>query len=177
MALLYRKIVRDAMVGFLDAGFNPTLEQLAPLYGITPFTIDFTDTSRNFVQAHIEAGDIEQSPLYEFPAACLYTGEASDTGEPRGIPFTGPVIGHLDFFVRDRDGADLSRFRFTREDFFDAIEDAAISVLNNPANRWPAGVIFARQTRMPRERMISLADGYATRIPIATAFRVNRTSL
>lgn len=173
MALQYRKVVRDAILQFLTAGFNDAMIANAVIYGITPFRIDFSTSSRNFAIAHIAPENIEKSQLLEYPAGCLYTEAAQDTGIPRGLPFAGSVSACLDFFIRDRNGVEP----FDSESFFDAIEDAVLTTLNNPALQWPVGVIFARQSVMHREYLIPLGDGFGTRIPIHLQFEVKRTTL
>jgi len=170
VALLYRKIVRDAIVAVLSAagtGFNDRLTASAETYGITPFPLDFSSASVNFAVSHIEPADIEVCQLQAFPAACLYTTDAIDEGDPYSLSFAGKLFANVDFYVRDREGVEAST-----EDFFDAIEDAALSALNNPANPWPAGVLFQRKSEMQREYLIPLGDGYATRIPIRTLFEI-----
>ena len=148
MALQYRKLVRDAIVSFLTANFNTTLAAVAPTYGITPFELDFSVTSQDFAVSRIEPGKIvENCQLLNFPAACLYTTDAVDEGEPYGLSFAGKLFAHLDFYVNDGAGAEGQN----TEDLFDAIEDAALMVLGNPANAWPPGVLFQRKSEMQRQ--------------------------
>lgn len=168
----YRKIVRDAVRGFMaDAvtGFNPTLAALSSTYGITPFAITWTSPSRNFTQSFIE--DVELSPILDFPGAALYTSDARDTGEPRALSFTGDVTACLDFWIRYRTGAEA----FDSESVLDAVEDAAMKVLNTQANAWPVGVLFARDTAILRGPLMPLADGWQHRISIASRFGVRIT--
>jgi hypothetical protein len=171
MALLYRKLVRDAILSLLSdpsTGFNPTLAALAGAYGISPFQIDFTGASGNFAISHIDKSNIEHSQLLEFPGGCLYTTDAVDKGDPHGFYFAGAVMAHVVFFVRERQGVE----GFNTEDPFDAIEDAVLSVVNRPGNQWPAGVAFQRQAEMSREYLFPLGDGYGTSIPIGLLFGV-----
>lgn len=168
MALQYRKVVRDAVLGFLAANFNNALSGMGGIYGITPFELDFSDSSTNFAVSHIDPAKIERCQLTDFPAACLYTSEVQANGDVHAIQFSGKLMAHLDLYVRDREGAE----GFNTEDLFDAIEDAAVSVLNNRSNHWPAGVIYSRMLNMNRETLIPLGDGFATRIPITMAFEV-----
>jgi hypothetical protein len=169
MALLYRKKVRDAVLGFLTSSFNSTLASVAPTYGIPAFSLDFSpESSVDFAVSHIEPSNIETCRLTSFPAGCLYTSDVVDEGEPHSLSFAGKLFAHIDFYVRDREGAE----GFNTEDLFDAIEDAALTVLGNPANVWPPGVLFQRKSEMSREYLIPLGDGFATRIPIKTLFEV-----
>jgi hypothetical protein len=168
VALQYRKLVRDSILSLLTASFNSTLSALAGTYGITPFALDFSTSSIDFAVSHIEPSSIENCQFQTFPAGCLYTSDAVDEGEPHALSFAGKLFAHVDFYVRDREGAE----GFNTEDLFDAIEDAALTVLKNPANAWPAGVLFQRQSEMSREYLIPLGDGFATRIPIKTLFQI-----
>jgi hypothetical protein len=170
--LVYRKIVRDAILAFLVQKFNAGITALAEVYQIEPFSLDFSPESENFAVSHIDPSNIETCQIQWGTGmnvgGCLYTTEGLDTGIPRGFSFAGRVMANLDFYVRDRDGAE----GFNTEDFFDAIEDAALGVLNNPANQWPAGVNCSRQSELGREFNIPLGDGFATRIPIKSLFEV-----
>lgn len=171
MALLYRKLVRDALLTLLSdpsVGFNPTFAGLASQYSVAPITIDFTASSQTFAVSHIEKGNIEHSRLLQYPAACLYTSDVVDRGDPHGFMFAGQVMAHVDFFVRERQGIE----GFDTESQFDAIEDAVLSVVNRPTNQWPGGVAFQRQAQMSREYLIPLADGFGTIIPIGLLFGV-----
>lgn len=178
MALQYRKVVRDAILGLLRTNFNSVMNSLADVYKIVPQAFDFTHESTNFAVTHIDQSNIETCQIQWGSGVqvggCLYTTDAIDTGIPRGLPFAGSVLANVDLFVRDRtDGAE----GFNTEDYFDAYEDGVLSVMNDPANQWPAGVILSRQSRMQREHLIPLGDGFATCIPIQMAFEVKRTSL
>lgn len=168
MALQYRKKVRDAILALLDAQFNPTLNSIASVYGTVPFILNFQSDSTNFAVAHIDSKNVELSQLQIFPAACLYTTEAINTGGPKEYGFAGKVMAHLDFYVRDRGGAEA----FNSEDLFDAIEDTAVTILQCNTNQWPSGVIYSRELEMGRETLIALGDGFATYIPIKALFEV-----
>lgn len=175
MALLYRKTVRDAIVAVLSdaaTGFNARLNASAIAYGIVPFTIDFTGAAQNFALCKIEPKDIELCELLSFPAACLYTEEAADTGIPRGITFSGEVIACLDFYLRQHTGVES----FDSESMLDAIEDAAMSAINNPAVHWPISsaisAIFARKNSANRDHLVQLGDGFGQRIGMRILFEV-----
>lgn len=168
MALLYRKKVRDAVLGLLSANFNTVMEATATVYGVDPVVIDFTPGSPTFAVSHIDPSNVEKCQFLQYPAACLYTSDVVDMGSPKQWEFSGKVMAHIDFYVRDREGVEGSN----TEDLFDAIEDAVLQVLNSPANAWPAGVVFARNTQASRQTLIPLADGYATQIPIGSLFEV-----
>jgi hypothetical protein len=176
LSLTYRKTVRDAIraaMAHASTGFNVRLNALATAYGITPFTIDWTSAeSRTFAQSLIDPQNIEICQLLDFPAACLYTEQANDTGFPRGVKFSGSMVASLDFWQRQRDGIES----LDTESMSDAIEDAAMSVLNDPTVPWPINssisVIFARQCAIQRDHLVPLADGFGQRVSIKIPFEV-----
>jgi hypothetical protein len=177
MPLLYRKSLRDAVTAILadqSNGFNARLDAAAITYGIVPFAIDFSGASRNFAQTYIDPVAIEMSNLLDINpcGGTIYTEEAQDTGEPRGAgSFCGAVLLCLDWYVRDREGIESDN----TEDFLDAIEAAALGAINWPGNVFSTdqtSITLARRSKMPRERLIPLADGFATRIPMQMQFNV-----
>lgn len=173
MALWYRKRIRDAAVALLAASFNTKLQALAIDYGIVPFEIDWTsDDSRSFAQCFIEPDQVEASQILDFPGVTIYTTEAEDTGEPRGVPFYGAVILAIDFYVRLRLGVERNT-----EDLMDAVEDAVMSILNDPAVTWPPGVLFGRKTKAARNSVQPLSDGFQQLIRIESQFGSMATSL
>ena len=168
MALQYRKRVRDAAIGFLadpGTGFNPKFYALADIYGVAAFEIDFSPDSRNFAQCFVDPDNVEKSQLLDFPGVTVYTTEAEDIGEPRGLAFFGNVILAVDFYVRLREGAERNT-----EDLMDAVEDAVLSALNDPSNDWPPGVLFSRITKVDRQSVQPLADGFHQLIRIESKF-------
>lgn len=156
----------------LSSGFNSTLASLAASYGVTPFTLDFTSSSINFAVTHINEANIETCQIQWSSGVrvggCLYTTEAINSGGPKQWNFAGKVMANLDFYVRDREGTE----GFNTEDYFDCIEDAVVTILQNESNAWPGGVIYTRDLEMGRESLIPLSDGFATRIPIKALFEI-----
>jgi len=173
MSLTYRKAVRDAIASVMAnplTGFNFRLNAIAADYGVTPFEIEWGGSADNFAMAYIDPQDIETCSLLNFPAACLYTSDAEDTGLPRAVAFSGGLIACLDFWQRKREGAE----GFDTESMTDAIEDAAMSAIN--AATWPidqnVSVIFSRRTSIQRDHLVPLADGFGQRIHIRMQFEV-----
>jgi hypothetical protein len=168
VALLYRKQIRDAALRFLSNGtngFNAIFQAVSGTFNVPFFEIDWSPQSDNFALCFVEPDHIESSNILEFPGALMYTTEAEDTGEPRGVPFFGAVILAIDFYVRLREGAEQST-----EDLMDAVEASVMAVLNNPANQWPPGVLFTRKTKIARMPIQPLADGFQQLIRIEAQF-------
>jgi hypothetical protein len=170
--LLYRKTVRDAVLAFLAAGFNARINAFASIYGIAPFTLDFTTASVNFAVASIDPANIENCQIDWSGdvnvGGCLYTGDLVNDGGPKEWNVASKLFVHLDLYVRQRTGIE----GFNTEDEFDCIEDAAVSTIQNLDNRWPGGVIYSRDFAGTRERSIPLGDGFAARIPLKFLFEV-----
>jgi hypothetical protein len=157
MARLYRKTVRDAIISVLAdpaTGFNTRLNASAVEYGITSFAIDWSGAAGNFALSYIDPANIEICELLNFPAACLYTDEAADTGLPRGITFSGQVIACLEFYQRLRKGIES----FDTESLTDAIEDATMSALNDPVVAWPISQVHFGDLRAAEQRAARAPD-------------------
>jgi hypothetical protein len=172
MALLYRKTARDFVLSLLAANFNPTLNDIAETYGITPFTLDFSTDSIDFAVSHIEPRDIETCQIQWSQGVsvggCLYTTDVVNKGDPKQWSIAAQMFVNLDFYVLERSGVE----GFNTEDYFDAIEEAAVVVIQNLANQWPAGVVYSRRFEAARQNLIPLGDGFASRIPIKFLFEV-----
>jgi hypothetical protein len=171
--LHYRKAVRDAVVAALDAGFNDNHKAVAAEYGVDPVSFDFSTGSRNFCQVAIDPGEIELSPLFDIdnqPVMALWTEPAVDDGRVRGMRFSGGVIFHICGIISPRDGAETNN----TEDIMDAFEDAALKTLN--AYAWPAtadaSLIFARETRIDRSKLMALDNGYRQWFDLSGKFQV-----
>lgn len=173
MALLYRKKVRDAIVALLNTSFNDKVNAFGASYGVSPFQLDFSNGSSNFRQEYVGPSQVEQANFSTFPAGAIYGGKAQDQGTSRGLPFDGTIQVCIDFYVRDRSGVPATSV----DDYLDATEDAALSIINNPANQWPVGVILTRRTSLDREHAVQLGDGYGARIAMTFEFLVKVTSL
>jgi hypothetical protein len=158
MGLQYRKLVRNAVVAALSAGFQTTHAALANDYGVDPLTFDFTNGSSNFVQANIDPSEIELTPLLDLNPAgiALYTDKAVDTGRTRGISFDGGVLFTVCGIYMPRVGSETS----DTESVMDAFEDAVLTTFN--AYAWPVdqGLNYTRETSIERSKLMPLADGF-----------------
>ncbi|MCU1326882.1 MAG: hypothetical protein JWN34_2252 [Bryobacterales bacterium] len=173
MALLHRKVVRDAILACLDAGFNGAIAELAGTYNVPAFSLDFSDESQNVLTGTIEDQDVELSGLVDFPALTVDTNEVQD-GSPRvvrGLQFSGSLIAQVDLLERRRDGRE-GRFAAAR---LEMAEDAVFSLFG--AYTWPvsstASIAYSRQASAQKGRLIELADGYAQRLSIQARFEVS----
>lgn len=171
--LLYRKTVRDFVLGLLAANFNALLASFAAPYGVSGLTpLDFSPDSTNFAVSHIDPANIEACQIQWAEemnlGGCLYTEDLVNDGGPKQWNIASKLFVHLDLYVRQRTGVE----GFNTEDEFDCIEDAAVSAVQNLANQWPSGVIYSRDFAATREASIPLGDGFATRIPMKFLFEI-----
>lgn len=173
MALLHRKVVRDAIIACLAEGFNDSISTLSGLYGVPAFALDFSEESQNVWIGHVNPEEVELSALVEFPGATIYTDDVKD-GNPRmvrGLQFSGALIGCVDIYVRPREG----RERFDAESVLDMAEDAVLGLF--AAYTWPvsstATVVYSRQAACQKGRLIPLADGFGQSISIQAQFEVS----
>jgi hypothetical protein len=156
MALLCRKLVRDAVTQVLTSGFNAAHLAASGEYGVTPITLDFSNASQNFVQVHIDPAEIELSPILtpEPAGMALWTEPAVDTGRTHAMTFDGAVIFHLCGIITLREGAETS----DTESILDCYEDAVLSVLN--AATYAPPLRYSRETRIDRGKLMPLSDGF-----------------
>jgi hypothetical protein len=157
MALLYRKLVRDAVVAALSASFNGNHAAAAALYGVTPIALDFSSASQNFVQVYIDPAELELSPILtpEPAGMALWTEPAVDTGRMNVAVFDGGVIFRLCGIITIREGAETS----DTESILDCFEDAALSTLNGFVG-WAPPLRYSRETRIERGKLMPLSDGF-----------------
>lgn len=157
MALLYRKLVRDAVVAVLSANFNSAHAAAATLYGVTPIALDFSSASQNFVQVYIDPTELELSPILtpEPAGMALWTEPAVDTGRVRASTFDGGVIFRLCGIITLREGAETS----DTESILDCFEDAVLTTLNS-YTAWAPPLRYSRETRIERGKLMPLADGF-----------------
>jgi hypothetical protein len=176
MALLHRKVVRDAIRACLDGGFNASLNALSAAYGVPPFAIDFSDASTNFLMGRVRPEDLDLSRLTEERGLTIYTEDLQGNlldRRPHNVRFAGAMVGGIDFFIRTYDGMEP----FDSEGPLEMVEDAVLELLN--AYRWPisaaASVSYQRGELCSRDRDIPLADGYAQKLTIQAQFLVSVT--
>lgn len=139
------RAVREAMGRRLaDAatGFNAKLAAVASTYGIQPFTIDWSATSKNFFRGFIDPNDVDDSTPSRYPLVMLYSITSSNDHDSMPRVFSGKVTLGLDFHVTWKQGNALKNF----EDLGDAIEDAVYAVFSD--GNWPQlwGAQYACQT-------------------------------
>lgn len=125
------KKVRDAVRSRLSDstnGFNAKLSAVASQYGLTPFTVDWTTSSKQLFEARAHPSDLEKSTPSKYPLVTLYVLRARNTRENKPQLFSGFIDVVLDFHVTAR-GVVASALK-TLQDTADAIEDAVFASLD-----------------------------------------------
>jgi len=175
------KAIRDAMRTCLaDAtnGFNVQLAALEDSYGITAFAINWTSSSRNFVQAYLDPEALDVSKVCEFPAVVLYTAEAVNERRVKYQKFSGQVLAHVDFYLRYRllkdpqiAGNATPPGTDDFESIADAVVDAAVETFwDQKATLRAAGALWAGEYRIDRDPVQQFGDGQGQRIAITLGF-------
>lgn len=167
-----RKAVRDAIADVLSDpgnGFNPTFATLAPAYGVDPFTINWAPGSRNLFYGYLPPGQVNISSIADYPAFCIYTLSAENRHETKPRTFSGPVVAHVDAYLRFRTGAE----QYDTESVCEAVEDAVITCLERDTAAWPPSVSFTGQYTSFWLPIDMLEDGWERVIPMELLFEVN----
>jgi hypothetical protein len=121
------KVVRDAVRDRMAERFGAALTDVATLYGVTPFSIDWSPaTSRNFFQGNLHPDDLERTSLSAYPLVFLYTERSANRNDVKYSTFAGEVTIALDFHLSWRRAGALRDF----ESLVDAVEDATFETLN-----------------------------------------------
>lgn len=166
------KIVTDAIVACLAQGLTDQLAANAELYGTVPFQIDFSAGSPSFATCYVDPENIEESPLTEFPAACVYVEDWAESGDTYALGFSGHLIACADFYIRYRDGIEAN----DTESQLNAISDAVRTLYR--ANIWPivqnvSTVAYSRRAKGTRRHFLPLGDGWGAHISIQAQFGVS----
>ena len=167
-----RKTLRDSLISVLgnpSNGFNPTLAAIAADYGITPFAIDWTTGSKNLFCGFLPAGQIEISEIAEYPAFVVYTSNAENRHTNKPKTFSGPVVAHVDVYVKFTTGAE----QHDTESVCEAIEDAIITCIERDSAAWPPSVGYTGQYTGFWTPITLLSNGWERIIPIEMLFEVN----
>jgi len=171
-ALLYRKVVEDAIVACLSAGFNSAVAEFSGIYNVPAFDLDFSEDSKSVVFGKLDVADIDLTSLIDFPGAFIYT-DTAENGTPRlihGVRFSGEVNAGVTVVLRSHGGREDIMLHRTL-----AMADDAIAGLF-AAYTWPvdsaASVTYSRRFRSEIQRSIPLADGYCQSVNIEAFFLV-----
>ncbi len=180
----YRKFVRDSFVSVLaaeDTGFNALLLSLQG-YDITPFAIDWTVGSANFVQSYIDPDAVRMSAIKTYPAVALYTSAAVNDHLVKGRNFSGQVTAHLDFYLiyralKSDDAYQDSEITQTQaahdtESIADAVEDAITTLLEQSKGTLLQMGPRLNSYRIDRDAVVNYGDGPGQRVALTLTFNL-----
>jgi hypothetical protein len=175
------RLALDALTTMLaDAttGFNAQLAAIAPDYGITPFTLDFSPGSVNVVWAAYSPDTILVSEIIQFPGFALFTTESEEKHKIINSRFAGTVTAHaiafLHFAALDAPATPGSTPDYSNdlEKYPDAVSDAFLEALNT-------GRPLAKPMRVnhsgfqeSRDLLIPTGDGHVQIITFNLTFEV-----
>lgn len=128
----------------LSARFNTLLAEVAPAYGVQPFTIDFNSApkSLNFFLGELDPADLEKTTPYKLPCMCLYTKQSSNQHRAKMRAFSGTVRVNLDVVLSYRDGNAYVDF--------DALGHAVEDVINTITEEMAASTFCATDVVISR---------------------------
>lgn len=138
------KQVRDVVTTLMadeTVGFNPTLMAICDDYEISPFSIDFSDNSKNFFAAYYNAKDLSETSSFRFPIVCLYTIKSQNTNENKFVTFSGSVMIGIDTYLSFGKSSALA----DTESLADAVEATYYKLFNSESNQsfyQTGGVIY-----------------------------------
>jgi len=171
LAFPVAKTVRDLVRGRLsDAslGFNAVHAARAVTYGVDAISIDFTDPSKNFLQANIDADDIMQSSIYDYPLMTLYTISTSDEVFEKA-EFSGTCTVIIDVWLSWDEGNLL----FDMESWAESVEDTMISIFNDRTNQdWGATVHWDSRIKASRTKIEQAGDNWRQLVSFTLVFEV-----
>lgn len=180
----YRKFVRDSLVEVLaaeDTGFNAQLAALEG-YDVTPFSIEWTVGSPNFLISYIDPDAVKMSSIRTYPAAVLYTSTGVNDKLVKGRRFSGQVTAHLDFYLiyralKEEDALQDSQITEAQsahdtESIADAVEDAITTVLEASRGSLQTKGPRLMSYRVDRDAVANYGDGPGQRVAVTLTFNL-----
>jgi hypothetical protein len=155
MSEISRKVREAVLLRLSDptSGFNANLAAVASTYGIQPFSVDWSATSKNFFRGFLDPNDVDESTPSRYPLVMMYAITSTNRNLQKFALFSGEVILGLDFHITWRAGNALRNF----EDLGDAIEDAVYKTLNGTDfQAWGAPLTYNGQISLAK-RPLELA--------------------
>lgn len=162
-----RDKVRDRLADAI-LGFNPVHAARAVTYGVDPITIDFTNPSRNFLQANIDADDVIGSSVFNYPLMVLYVVSTNDEAHEK-TEFSGVTTVVIDVWLSWAEG----NVFFDMESWPDSVEDTMISIFNDRTNQdWGTSLLWDSRIKITRHKIEGAADGWRQLISFTLVFEV-----
>jgi hypothetical protein len=184
-----RRLVRASIKNVLahpETGFNPRMVDIARNFDILPSTVDFDSQAANFIQANLEPSDNPSANIALYNALgkapvnlVLFTAEAEGISGEHCGRWAGNITARLDWWVQinQRVTPNVVSYAARLEDWVDAVEQAALDALMDPAAPWLDFSPFPRSYRAERDPVTpySIGDdeaGFIQRIRTQLTFEV-----
>jgi hypothetical protein len=108
-------------------GFNANLAAIAATYGITPYVVDWSSTSSNFMVGQVDPTLLEASSTFTYPFTTIDTGAVVDDARVVSAVFAGTIALVIDVTI-SLESEDFPRLLIP---LGQAIEDAMFATVNN----------------------------------------------
>jgi hypothetical protein len=167
------KAVREAVHRRLSdpaTGFNVNLQAVAPDYDIRPFTIDWSENSKQFFQGFLTPDDLDDTTASRYPMVMLFAINSANQNLQKFTLFSGVVVIGLDFHLSWRAGNALKNF----EDLSDAVEDAVYTTLNGTDfQAWGAPLAYNGEVQMQKRPLEMAGEHWRQTISFRLTFQVD----
>jgi hypothetical protein len=108
-------------------GFNANLAAVASAYGITPYVVDWSSASSNFLIGQVDPNLLEASSTFTYPFTTIDTGAVVDDARVVSAVFAGTIALVIEVHI-SLESEDFPRLLAP---LAQAIEDAMFSTVNN----------------------------------------------
>jgi hypothetical protein len=108
-------------------GFNANLTAVANTYGVDAFTVDWSNTSSNFMIGQIDPNLLEQSSSFTYPFVTIDTATVTDDGRVVSAVFAGTIALIVEVHIA-QETEDFPRLLVP---LGQAVEDAFFATVNN----------------------------------------------
>jgi len=149
------------------SGFNPRLQSLSdilgPINGFVPFTIDFTQTSNNFMFGDLPANLIESSTYFQPPLITIDTLTMEHTNLVTSATFAGVVTAVVQVILTWPAAIVIPDFARASS----LVTSAVVDTLNDPENQqWPSGVIWSGHVILQKSPILAAGSNWRRAVTI-----------
>ena len=170
-----QSVIDAALVRLADplTGFNPTWDAATAYYpGVDAgyFNTDFTDKSKNFVQAQVSPDFLEQSSIFSYPLLCLYVLESTNANTQKFNQFSGAVRLVLEGFLSWQNILGKQNY----EKFGNCLESTVVDIFNRVENQnWPNPVVYNGHVTCKRGPVTMAGQNWRQRVGFSLLFEAH----
>ncbi len=168
--------VTDAVLARLSSstsGYNVGMEAQTINYGIpsTFAQIDWSPQTQNFFLAQVNPDLLEQTSIFKYPLACLYTLESGQTGEQRFTQFSGIVRCVFELYLSWKAIKGLQN----HEAYANCVEDVVYDVINRVENQnWGKPLVYNGNIQCRRGPLQFAAENWRQRVAFSMMFGLHQ---